>query len=237
MKNVPRKDHWDTWAKQGSASGGLDQMVSEELFDHTWAASAYHLRRLLHIKACNRVLDAGCGWGRVIHALKYHDPSLVIDGYELTAEYVEKSRALLAREGLDKNVTIKQGDLTTIDLGQNRYDAFYSTRVIHYIDDKETVIQKLHECLRPNGRGLFVIPNRLCPYRWVSYNHAPLYPIRALGELMQRAGFRNIKYGGYGFLPGRLRLAHTSPACAIDRFFSQTPLGSFAGLAYVVGIR
>jgi SAM-dependent methyltransferase len=162
---------------------------------------------------------------------------LHIDGYELTEEFAKKARDILKMHGLDENVSIRQADLLTIQLPRDAYDGFYSSRVIHYIEEKELVTRKLFECLKPGGRGVFIIPNSKCPYRWLSYRHAPLYPIHKLADLMQKVGFRDISQGGYGFLPAKLRISHDSYFCTLDKILSRTPMGRFAGLAYVVGSR
>jgi ubiquinone/menaquinone biosynthesis C-methylase UbiE len=231
------KDQWPTWARERSSSGSLDEMISQELFDHTWAASAYQIQQALNLRPGDYLLEAGSGWGRLIHALKYHEPSFKIDGYELTREFADRSRALLKQYGLEHGTNIVQGDLLRVDLGTERYDAFYSSRVIHYIEDKEAVLQKLYRSLKTGGRGLIIIPNSRCPYRWVSYRHAPLYPVRSLGKMMQQVGFQDVQYGGFGFLPARPRIPHTSFACVVDRLLAKTPLANFGGLAYVSGRR
>jgi SAM-dependent methyltransferase len=229
------REGWRYKAAERAASGALESMVSKELFDHTWMASARHLRTALGLQPDHRLLDAGCGWGRMIHALKYHQPSLRIDGVELTREFVERARKLLADARLDDRVTIREADLTTVELEANVYDAFYSTRVLHYIDDKRTVLAKLYRGLKPGGRGMIVLPNRLCPYRWFTYRHAPLYPIGAIGAIMTDVGFKNLRYGGFGFLPSSPRLSHRSLACKVDYAVSRTPIGRLGGLAFVVG--
>jgi cyclopropane fatty-acyl-phospholipid synthase-like methyltransferase len=40
----------------------LDEMVSSELFDHTWIASIRQLEKHLLLADGQTVLDAGCGW-------------------------------------------------------------------------------------------------------------------------------------------------------------------------------
>src|SRR5690348_5986645 len=111
MNASPKSDDWIAWATQKNASGNLDEMAAEELFDHTWEASGHHILRLLKPTAAMRLLDAGCGWGRVIHSLKYHRPELAIDGIELTEEFVLRARDILTKSGMMQNVNIQQGDL------------------------------------------------------------------------------------------------------------------------------
>jgi SAM-dependent methyltransferase len=228
---------WHQWAVERARSGCLEQMIDEELFDHTWQTSATQIIDVLALKSGEVVVDAGSGWGRLIHGLKTKIPSLQIRGYELTPEFVERSRRLLKQTRLDDGVTIERADLTRVALPKESADAFYSSRVLHYIDDKPAVIRNLYECLKPGGRGMIIIPNRSCPYRWFTYRHAVLYPISRIGELMREHGFQNLRYGGFGFLPSRPRLSYTSVACHIDQVLSRTPLNALAGLAYVSGTK
>jgi SAM-dependent methyltransferase len=228
---------WHKWADERARSGRLEQMISEELFDHTWKTSSVQIIEILNLKPGETVADAGSGWGRLIHALKFAMPSLRIHGYELTEEFADRSRELLKFTALDDGVAIECADLTHGSLPRNYFDAFYSSRVLHYIDDKRAALKALYESLKPGGRGVIIVPNRHCPYRWFTYRHAPLYPASEIGRIMRELGFRNIKYGGFGFFPSRPRLAHTSIACRIDHSLSRTPLNRFAGLAYVYGTR
>ena len=134
-------------------------------------------------------------------------------------------------------VTIARADLTTAAFSPATYDAFYSTRVLHYIEDKKAVLRGLHAALKPGGRGMIVLPNRRCPYRRLTYRHAPLFPIESIGEIMADVGFQDLSYGGFGFFSAKRRLPHDSFACRLDRALSNSLLGHFAGLAYVVGTK
>jgi ubiquinone/menaquinone biosynthesis C-methylase UbiE len=231
-----RSKQWLVKAKTRAKEGTLNRMVEQELFDHTWIASIMQLENNLKITAGQKVLDAGCGWGRLVFGLKYFHRSLEIDGYELTPEFVQKAEEVLNSANLQDNVRIMHGDLLEIDLPKNHYDSFYSSRVLHYIEDKKTVIQKLYGSLKSGGRGLIILPNKSCPYRWFTYKHAPLFPITTVGKLMEDVGFTKVYYGGYGFLPaGKLRFSYDSSITAVERYLASTRLSKYGGLAYVVG--
>ena len=60
---------WLVKGKIRSENGVLNRMVAEELFDHTWIASVIQLERNLRIADGQKVLDAGCGWGRLVLGL------------------------------------------------------------------------------------------------------------------------------------------------------------------------
>ena len=206
---------WLVKAKIRSEDSVLNRMVAEELFDHTWVASVIQLQRNLRIADGQKVLDAGCGWGRLVFGLKYFHPGLSIDRYELAAEFVRKAHEILEDSSLHQGVRITQGDLTEIEIPYECYDSFYSSRVLHYIEKKESVIEKLYRCL--------------------TYRHAPLVPITSIGQIMKEVGFRNLYYGGYGFLPTHKRFRYDSPVTMVERYLAATRLGRLAGLAYVVG--
>ena len=226
---------WMTKAKIRSETGILDDMVSKELFDHTWISSIRQIEGHLDIRDGQRILDAGCGWGRLVFGLKHFHPSLAIDGYELTNQFVAKAREILKKADLDDGVTITQGNLLEIDLPEGTYDAFYSSRVLHYIDDKKRVVEKLYASLKEGGRGMIILPNSRCFYRWFTYKHAPLYPIRSVGEILKSVGFKDVYCGGYGFVPATMRFSHDSMVASFNDRLSATPLGRFGGLAFAVG--
>lgn len=226
---------WLIKARVRAEDGTLDRMVSSELFNHTWMASVDQLQRNLGLVGGERVLEAGCGWGRLIFGLKYFNKSLLIDGYELTVEFVNKAREILSQADLLHGVRIIQRDLLDVEIPREHYNSFYSARVLHYIDRKEFLIEKLYRSLKQGGKGMIILPNRFCPYRWFTYDHAPLYPIKSIGQMMERVGFTHIYYGGYGFIPPIKKFSHTSIVTVLERYLSSTPLSKFAGLAYVVG--
>jgi ubiquinone/menaquinone biosynthesis C-methylase UbiE len=228
---------WRHWANERARSGHLERMIAEELHDHTWETSSSQIIDILGLRPGEIVVDAGSGWGRLIHALKTKIPSLQIHGYELTPEFVERANQLLIQTQLDNGVSIERADLTQTALPKNFADAFYSSRVLHYIKDKHAALRNLYACLKPGGRGVIIIPNRDCPYRWFTYRHASLYPIARVGSAMEEIGFQNLKYGGFGFFPSHPRLSHRSIACRIDQRLSRTTLSRFAGLAYVRGTK
>jgi ubiquinone/menaquinone biosynthesis C-methylase UbiE len=231
----PHAEKWLIKARTRAEQGMLDRAVSEELFDHTWMASIYQLQKNLRIADGQKLLDAGCGWGRLIFGIKYFHRSVTIDGYELTAEFANKAREILEHAGLHEGVRIIEGDLLGVTIPEGHYDSFYSSRVLHYIDRKEVVLEKLYACLKQHGIGMVILPNRWCPYRWLTYRHAPLYPITCVGQMMECIGFKNVYYGGYGFIPALKRFAYDSMVAGIERYLSATRFRKFGGLAYVVG--
>jgi len=237
MSRELHERHWFSSARERAEEGVLDRMVSEELFDHTWRAAVHELERNLRVTAGQRILDAGCGWGRLVFGMTYFHPNVSIDGYELTPEFADKAREILRQNGLDAGVSITEADLLDVDLPSGHYDSFYCSRVLHYIEAKERFVRKLHSSLKEGGRGMIIIPNRNSPRQRLRYKHAPLYPIRSVGAIMEAVGFTGVYYGGYRMLPSSPRFSHDSPAGRLETSLASTPLGRFGGLAYAVGTK
>ena len=94
------------------------------------------------IQPHERVLDAGCGSGRVTKLVLERSPQVV--GVDADASMVEK-----AREALD--IPIHHQDLLELELGE-RFDVIFSCAVFHWITDHERLFERLRAHLDPGGR-------------------------------------------------------------------------------------
>jgi trans-aconitate 2-methyltransferase len=115
--------------------------VSDPQFE--WGTEV--LRRL-ELRGDERVLDAGCGSGRVTAELLMQIP----DG-ELVA--VDGSEAMIAkaRERLGEKATYLVADLVELEVAPP-VDLIFSTATFHWIVDHARLFERLHAALRPGGR-------------------------------------------------------------------------------------
>jgi trans-aconitate 2-methyltransferase len=100
----------------------------------------------LELRGDERVLDAGCGTGRVTAALLERLPR-----GEVVA--VDGSPAMVAeaRERLGPRVDVRVADLTELEL-EAPVDAILSTATFHWIADHDRLFERLHAALKPGGR-------------------------------------------------------------------------------------
>jgi trans-aconitate 2-methyltransferase len=100
----------------------------------------------LELRGDERVLDAGCGTGRVTAALLERLP----EG-EVVA--VDGSPAMVAetRRRLGDRVDARVADLTELTL-ERPVDAILSTATFHWIADHDALFTRLREALVPGGR-------------------------------------------------------------------------------------
>jgi trans-aconitate 2-methyltransferase len=100
----------------------------------------------LELRGDERVLDAGCGTGRVTAALVERLPR-----GEVVA--VDGSPAMVAeaRERLGPGVEVFAADLLELALDEP-VDAILSTATFHWIADHDRLFERLYAALRPGGR-------------------------------------------------------------------------------------
>lgn len=238
MKNEKHQAEWKQRSKKLAGSEELERMLKTELFDLTWKTSVDFIIKQLDLKKGMNIFEAGFGWGRLIYGLKYFIPDIRIEGVELTHELYEKACYLMEEKKVTK-VTLHCEDI--LNLGEfepNQFDAIYSSRVLHYIQDKQTAIDKLYRILKPSSKILIIIPNKYCPYRWFTYGN-PLYSIVELKKMMKNAGFQNIEWGSIGYIPPSFgRYSHTSKLYLLEKLFQRVSgINKIGGLAYAVGTK
>lgn len=96
------------------------------------------------IQPGERVLDAGCGSGRVTKLiLERTDDVVAVDG--------DPAMVAKARSALPESVPVLHQDLLDLALDEP-VDVVFSCAVFHWITDHETLFARLHAALKPGGR-------------------------------------------------------------------------------------
>lgn len=101
----------------------------------------------LDLRGDERVLDAGCGSGRVTSALADRLPNGRVIGVDASPAMIEA-----ARSRLGDRAELIIADLATLDLGGRLVDAVFSNAVFHWLPDHQTLFAQLLGILRPGGR-------------------------------------------------------------------------------------
>jgi len=100
----------------------------------------------LELDGDERVLDAGCGTGRVTAALVERLPRGHVVAVDGSPSMVEQ-----ARERLGPDVEVFTADLLELELDAP-VDAILSTATFHWIGDHDRLFERLFAALRPGGR-------------------------------------------------------------------------------------
>ena len=107
----------------------------------------------LDLKAGQRVLDVGCGWGSfAIHAAERHDVKVV--GITLSEPQAAEAQRRVAERGLEDRVEIRVADYR--ELERASFDAVASIGMVEHVGSNQIDVyaHRLAAVLRPGGRLL-----------------------------------------------------------------------------------
>jgi trans-aconitate 2-methyltransferase len=114
---------------------------------HAWGLEV--LERL-PLAGDERLLDAGCGSGRVTEALAERLPNGHVVALDASPAMLEEARRRLARFG--ERVTYLQADLGRPLPIEPPVDAILSTATFHWVPDHDALFRNLAAVIRPGGR-------------------------------------------------------------------------------------
>ena len=159
------------------------------------------IRRLAPYRQFSRMLDVGCFTGNFLLAAQ-------ADGWQ-QVEGTEVSEPAIHFARMENGLTVHQGDLLTLKLPLDAYDAITLSDVIEHVSDPLATLQCVHELLRPGGVLYLDTPHvTSIPYfalkqRWSVFFpwHRMLFTERSMRIALTQAGFRIVHLRTVGLLP------------------------------------
>jgi len=149
---------------------------AEHLVRYRWAANA---------AAGKRVLDAGCGTAYGTAILADAGASEVI-GVDLAESVLESVRA-----EMPDSVSLRSGDLRSLELGDDSFDLVVCFEVIEHFEQPLVVLDQLARVLAPGGTLLISSPNRGVYPAGNPHHFHEFTPAELTAELSQR--FANVR--------------------------------------------
>jgi len=119
-----------------------------------------------------RILDVGCGTGRLARRLAHDFPGSRVTGCDFSHGMLRQARARGAR------LALAQGDAQRLPFAEGSFDAVVSTEAFHWFPDPEGALAGFRRVLVPRGRLLVAFVNPT--FEWISC--ASRIVSRALGE-------------------------------------------------------
>src|SRR4051812_5895450 len=104
----------------------------------------------IDLPAGARVLDVGCGIGGPARFFAA-ERGWLVEGIDLTAEYVEVATALSKRVGMTDKVTFRQASATSLPFPDAHFDGATMIHVGMNIADKKAVFAGVRRVLKPAG--------------------------------------------------------------------------------------
>lgn len=194
----------DYWNARAQRSGNKLEGVLFKRFGlvlNAHLASAQHevlARELLpQLPVSARVLDLGCGYGRVSKALRAQRPDLAFVGMDLSLNYCLLYRRL--------NVPVVCAALEYPPFGAKQFDALIAIITLMYVPPpaRQFTLRSLASLLRPNGHLFAIEPGaefqKLVSrfYRSDTSGLAHSFHQGELHELARNAGLVSVREGGF----------------------------------------
>jgi SAM-dependent methyltransferase len=110
------------------------------------------LRALLPDLRGLRVLDLGCGFGWFCRWAREHGAAAVL-GIDVSEKMLARARA----DTGDAAITYARADLERLDLGGPSFDLVYSSLALHYVENLDDLVGRMHRSLVPGGRLVFSV--------------------------------------------------------------------------------
>lgn len=155
------------------------------------------------IRAGERVLDLGCGFGR--HAFEVYRRGAHVVAVDRSAEEVAQVvamfRAMQAAGEVDSGLTAGavRADLLALPFPDASFDAVIASEVLEHIPDDATAVAEIARVLRPGGRVAVTVPRwwpeRVCwalssDYHDVPGGHVRIYRGDELAQRLHEAGLQ-----------------------------------------------
>ena len=114
--------------------------------------------RTLAAEPCARVLDVGCGTGRLAARLIDTPGVRSVVGCDFSAGMLaHAAERLRAASAGSTRVALVRGDATRLPFADGSFDAAVSTEAFHWFPDQGAALRELGRVLRPNGRLLLAL--------------------------------------------------------------------------------
>ena len=229
------KEYWKKTGAHTLSPDALQKLKKKMLYDHTWGITVDAFIDSAKLNDQKRVLDAGCGWGRTIIGLRRNIPDLDIVGVDITPELIAMAKVMLLKEADDKNTLFKVGNIQNLEFPDNSFDAVISTRVLHYVSDPQKAMKEFERVVKPGGRVVVILPNKLNPLIYIKY-HTKLYSPAHLRNWFKNTSLKIVSCGSIGYIPPIYRFRNSPRIINIDKISRKIPLLQFmGGLAMCVG--
>lgn len=158
----------------------------------------------LALRAGEKVLDAGCGTGLLVHGMS---STIGSEGRIVGVDFSEDMLELARNRCADMdNIELQQGSITQLPFADNSFDAASCIQTLLYVDQVETALSELYRVLKPGGRVAIIetdwrgvvlnSPDQLMTRKvldaWDAAVSSPNLPVKLI-PMLKKLNFKAIK--------------------------------------------
>lgn len=218
-------------------SGKFEAELRRTTYTHAWSNSVRTILEKGQITDGLTVLDAGCGWGRMLLGVVDQASDLDITALDAQQDALDLGSSLLRDAPNGNRIAWSVGDLEALDLEDSTYDVVYSARVFQHLAHPEKGAAELLRVLKPGGRFVLFLQNRLCPLNAGYY--AKMYSPGELRDWFEGLDTTVLRVGSMDFYPNALQRALSeSWRLSLERGLEGLPgLNRLGGKAVAWGVK
>lgn len=144
-----------------------------------------------YFKNCDKILDIGCGDGRVAKLIGKKNKFIGIDK---TLTYPPKSNIYTKTIELDI-------DGKELPFKHTYFDGVLANNIIEHIFNYELLMEEINRVLKTEGKLLVRVPDYRSKNAWNDYTHIRPYTSQSIKALLSDFGFKVEKVEAIGGLP------------------------------------
>jgi len=139
------KEFWDNTASNYDKT--------EERFEYIHRKSRENARK--HLKSSDIVLDYGCGTGTITS--EFASQVAEIHAIDISAKMIELAKEKAVANSVE-NVNFVQTDIFDERYKKGSFDVVLAFNMLHTVPAPHSVMQRIHELLKPDGTFISVTP-------------------------------------------------------------------------------
>ncbi len=143
-----KAEHWDSVLRDGGVN--VSAWEKETFYPYLLHASR---------SAEARVLEIGCGYGRMLKALRSDGAKAVMYGLDAFLDIHDSTYDLV------------KGDARAVPYKDNSFDVVFSLGVVEHFPETDSAIAEHFRVLKPGGTAIITVPHKSfsTPFRWAMY--------------------------------------------------------------------
>ncbi|KAK1757933.1 S-adenosyl-L-methionine-dependent methyltransferase [Echria macrotheca] len=140
------------------ALGAVEKMYIPPLMDRRASVLENQLlyeraiARSIGLKSGDRVLDLGCGRGRVAAHMATAIPGVQVTGINIDPNQIAQARVFSDERGLPNEFVVQDFNSLPLPFSDNQFDAFYQIQALSLCKDLPALFREIYRVVKPGAR-------------------------------------------------------------------------------------